>query len=221
MAALRIEPVIEVLGDDAFDLWPVVGRGGCWYLALHGDLSDAEVGTAVHQILHWFHTDENGDEAASRDIYLDRALGPSDPDGAVPLATGGLQFTDLMSGETVLPGCCYSIDERSEIVDVLDGELPGCWLGHSPDAGVTMRNGNVEITQDAEDSTRPVLCFGPEEVRAALAVAEVDLDGFCDRAATWAAAHVPAHAGRLAEAVARALEAGSHRATATTSLAQP
>lgn len=221
MAVLRIEPVIEVLGDDTFGLWPVVGREGFWYLALHADLSDAEVGTAVHQILRWFHTDENGDEAPSRDVYLDRALGPAEPDGAVPLAMGGLRFTGLTTGETVLPGCCYSIDERSEIVDVLDGDLPGCCLGHSPETGITMRDGIVEITQDAEDSTRPVLRFDSREVRFALARAEAELDGFCDRAATWAATHAPAQADRLALALARALEAGTYRGATSAPLAQP
>ncbi|MBL0886396.1 hypothetical protein [Myceligenerans indicum] len=137
MAALRIEPVIEVLGDDNFDLWPVVRREGFWYLALHAGLSDVEVGTAVHQMLHRFHTDENGDDAATRDIYMDRALPPTGPDGVVPMAMGGLRFTDLTTGETVLPGRCSSIDERSEVFEVLDGDRPGCGLGHDPDAGLT------------------------------------------------------------------------------------
>ena len=54
VTTLRIEPVLEVLGDTELDLWPVVGRDGFWYQALHGDLTDREVGTAVHQILRWF-----------------------------------------------------------------------------------------------------------------------------------------------------------------------
>lgn len=211
MTVLRVEPVVEVLEDDAFDLWPVVGREGFWHLALHGDLPDAEVGTAVHQILRWFHTDENGDEAPSLAAYLGRALGPHDPDGYQPIAMGGLRFIDTGTGTAILPGCCYSIDERFEILDVLDGSQPGCWLGHSPDAGITLRDGLVEIVQDAEDPACPVLRFAPEEVRAALTRTEADLDGFCDRVPTWAATHTPEHAGLLSDAVARALEAGPHR----------
>lgn len=211
MTVLRAEPVIEVFGDDSFDLWPAVGRGGFWYQALHGGMSDAEVGTAVHQVLRWFHTDEKGDDAPTRAVYLSRALGPHDPDGAVPIAMGGLRFTDTNTGASILPGCCYSIDERSEILDVLDGSLPGCWLGHSPDAGVTLRGGLVEIVQDADDPARPVLRFAPEEVRTALTRAEGDLDGFCDRVVAWAREHAPEHADLLPDVVARALEAGPHR----------
>ncbi|MBL0886397.1 hypothetical protein [Myceligenerans indicum] len=50
-----------------------------------------------------------------------------------------------------------------------------------------MTGGIVKITQDAEDSTRPVLRFAPRDVRSALARAEEDLDGFCYRVAAWAA----------------------------------
>jgi hypothetical protein len=211
MTALRAEPVIEVLGDDTFDLWPVVGREGFWYQTLHGDMSDAEVGTAVHQVLRWFHTDEKGDEAANVAVYLGRALGPHDPGDARPLAMGGLRFIETSTGISITPGCCYSIDERSEILDVLDGSLPGCWLGHSPDAGITLRDGLVEIVQDAEDPARPVFRVAPDEARAALAQAEADLDRFCSRLAPWTAAHAPMHAELLPDAVARALEAGPYR----------
>ncbi len=210
MAALQIEPVVEVVGDAEFDLWPVVGRDGFWYLALHGDLTEREVGTALHQVLRWFHTDEQGIGVATVDDYLARALAPRGADDVRPMAMGGMRFTDTATGVTILPGCCYSIDERSEIVDVLDGRRPGCWFGHDPDAGFAIRDGVVEITQDAEDLDQPVLRFAPDEVRTALARAETDLRRFCDCVATWAARHVPKHAHTLPEAVARALEVGWH-----------
>ncbi|GAA2227931.1 hypothetical protein GCM10010413_24760 [Promicromonospora sukumoe] len=208
ISALRIDQVIEVLGEDAFDLWPVVGQGGHWYLALHGELSDAEVGTAVHQILRWFHTDENGDEAPSLDVYLGQALGPHDPDGTQPMAMGGPRFTDTSTGDVVIPGCCNSLDERFEILEVLDGGRTECWLGHSPVAAVTLRHGLVEIIQDAEEPASAVLRFSPEEMRGALARAEADLDGFRERVAVWARTHAPEHSGALFDAVAGALVAG-------------
>lgn len=209
MSALRIEPVIEVLGDDTFNLWPVVGREGSWYQTLHGDLSDAEVGTAVHQILHWFHTDENGYEAPTLAVYLDRALGQHDPEGTLPMAMGGLRFVDTSTGTVILPGCCYSIDERFEILEVLDGSQPGCWLGHSPDGGIALRDGLVEIVQDAEDPAGAVMRFPSVEVRAALDRAEADLDEYCGRVAIWAVTHAPEQARNLSEAITRALVVGS------------
>lgn len=162
----------------------------------------------MHQILRWFHTDENGDEAPSLDVYLGWALGPHDPYDTQPMAMGGLRFTDTCTGAAILPGCCYSLDERFEVREVLDGDRTGCWLGHSPTVTLTLRDGLVEIVQDAEDSASPVLRFSPREVYGALARAEADLDGFRERVATWARMHAPTHSGALADAVARALVAG-------------
>lgn len=205
--------MLEVLGDRELDFWPVVGRDDFWYLALHGDLTDREVGTAVHQILRWFYTDDEGDPASTVEDYLARALAPYGPDEARPLALGGLRFTDTVTGSTILPGCCSSIDERSELVDVLGGRAATCWFGHDPDVVLTVRDGLVEIVQDAQDLSRPVLRFPLDQVRAALARAEEDLDRFCALVAAWAAAHTPAHADSLPAGVARALSAGSHRST--------
>lgn len=213
MTTLRVEPVLEVLGGTEIELWPVVGRDGFWYLALHGDLTKREVGTAVHQILRWFYTDDEGDPASTVEEYLARALAPYDADDARPLAMGGMQFTDTVTGSTILPGCCYSIDERSELVDVLGGRTATCWFGHDPDAVLTVRDGLVEIVQDAQDLSRPVLRFPLDQVRVALARAEEDLDRFCDLVTTWAAEHTPAHADALPAGVTRALSAGSHRST--------
>ncbi len=213
MTGLRIEPVVEVLHDAEFDLWPVVGRDGFWYLALHGDLTEPEVGTGVHQILRWFYTDDQGNPAPTVEDYLARALAQHSPGDDQPMAMGGLRFTDTVTGATVLPGCCYSVDERSEVHDVLDGKRPACWFGHDPDAGLAVRDGLVEIAQDIEDASRPVLQFAADQVRTALARAEVDLDHFCDRTAAWAAVHAPGHVHTLPGVVARALDAGSHRST--------
>ncbi|GAA1870054.1 hypothetical protein [Myceligenerans crystallogenes] len=49
--ALRIEPVIEVLGDAEFDLWPVVGQDGFWYQTLHGPARAHEPSDAVARAL--------------------------------------------------------------------------------------------------------------------------------------------------------------------------
>jgi hypothetical protein len=211
MTALRIEPVIEVLGDTEFDLWPVVGRDGSWLLALHGEMREREVGTAVHQILRWFYADDRGRPASTIEEYLARALASHGVDDVQPMAMGGLRFTDVVTGGTILPGCCFSIDERSEMSDVLDGKRSECWLGHIPSVGVTVRDGLFEVAQDTEDPTQPVLTFDLDEARAAFAGAEADLDRFCDRATTWAAEMIPGHTRRIRDSIAGALVAGSHR----------
>lgn len=211
MAALRIEPVVEVLGDAEFDLWPVVGRDGSWYQVLHGDLTEREVGTAVHQVLRWFYDDDQGSPAQTIEDYLGRALAPHGPGDAQLMASGGVRFTDTVTGATILPGCCYMVDERSEILDVVDGRRPGCWLGHDPDGGMTLREGVVEITQASEGRRPTLLRFPADEVRAAFDRSESDLDRFCDLVLTWATTHTPGQAHTLTNAVARALGASSHQ----------
>ncbi|WP_125775821.1 hypothetical protein [Antribacter gilvus] len=199
-----IDPVIEVAGERGFDLWPVLGHRRLTYLALHGGLSDRETGSAVYEILHWFHTDDDGAPATSVDSYLQHALGPYDPEGTQPLAMGGLRFTDATTGVTILPGCCYSIDERIEVYGVLDGGTE-CWLGHSPDGRLTICDGVVEIVQDTDEPSRGLIRATEGDLRAGMADVEAKLSAFVGRVADWALEHAPAHADRLAEVVALGL----------------
>lgn len=47
-----MQPVVEVYAMDGFALWPVAEVGSFGYLALSGELTPLEVGTAVMRIAH-------------------------------------------------------------------------------------------------------------------------------------------------------------------------
>ena len=205
--ALKVEAVVEVGYDQGFTFWPTLGTGRLGPVALSGDLTDEQVGSVVQAILHWFYWDEKNEAAASIPVYLGRvaaALADSN-DPTRPLAFGGPSFADVTSGTTMLPGCCVSLDERSEVYDVLAGESAGAWLGHSPDTGLTVTGGRVIITQDFDDGTSARIDAAPEAVEAALATMEADVDGFLSKLRPWAARHTPGYEDEVLAAITEAV----------------
>lgn len=205
--ALKVEAVVEVGYDKGFTFWPTLGTRRHGPVALSGDLTDEQVGSVVQAILHWFYWDEHNEAAASIPIYLDRvAAALADNNHPTrPLAFGGPCFVDVSSGTTMLPGCCLSVDERSEVFDVLAGESAGAWLGHSPDTGLTVTDGRVVITQDFDDGTSARIDAAPAAVEAALATMEADVDAFLSTLRPWAARHTPGYEDEVVAAIAEAV----------------
>ncbi|SOB84916.1 hypothetical protein [Streptomyces sp. 1331.2] len=203
---MLMQPVLEIHAPDDFALWPT-GEHEAWgYLALNGQLTPAEVGTAV-----WRLTDVNDVDPDEDD---ERGPRPEDPLGAflhglltMPdlFAPGGLRVTDPATGTVFTPGCCTGLEEWRAWLDVTDGS--GCaWFGHDPDARVEWVGRTVKLTQDADDENSPVIELPPDELRRLLAGAEQDLRDFLALAASWAERQLPEHAAAVTAALARALD---------------
>lgn len=88
-----MQPVLEIYAPDGFDLWPVAEIKSFGFLPLSGELSPAEVGTAMMRIASCNDIDPDGDRpplpAASRDSFLHGLLTSDNL-----FAAGGLQVTD-------------------------------------------------------------------------------------------------------------------------------
>lgn len=201
-----MQPVLEISAADEFALWPVGEHESYGYLVLNGELTPAEVGTAVMRI------------ADCNDFEPEEEHGPcpTDPLGTflhglltMPdlFAAGGFRVTDnAIDTVFVEPGCCNGLETWRDWLDVLDGT--GCaYFGHDP-SSVAERVGDiVRLTLDAHGTDgSPVIELSVDQVRRLVAGAQQDLQDFLSLSGTWAEQHLPAHAAAVTAALARALD---------------
>ncbi|WP_033530523.1 hypothetical protein [Streptomyces galbus] len=200
-----MQPVLEMDAPDGFDLWPVAEIASFTFLPLSGELSPAEVGTAVMRIAGCNDIDSDGDRpphpADALDSFLHGLLTFDDL-----FAAGGLRVTDNSTGVAFLPGCCDGLEDwRAWHRFVDDGILLG--FGHAPVSPVAERFGDtVRLTVNAEQSDSPVIQLSVAELRDLLAGAERDLADFLALAADWASRHLPGHRTPVTAALARVLD---------------
>lgn len=201
-----MQPVLEILAAGDFALWPVGEHESYGYLVLNGELTPAEVGTAVMQI------------ANCNDFEPEEEHGPcpTDPLGTflhglltMPdlFAAGGLRVADNATDTVfVEPGCCNGLETWRDWLDVLDGT--GCSsFGHDPCSVAERVGDTVRLTLDAYGTDgSPVTELPVDQVRRLVAGAQQDLQDFLSLAGTWAEQHLPAHAAAVTAALARALD---------------
>ncbi|WP_405670179.1 hypothetical protein OG612_39540 [Streptomyces sp. NBC_01527] len=201
-----MQPVLEISTADDFELWPVGEHEPYGYLVLNGELTPAEVGTAVMRI------------ADCNDFEPEEEHGPcpTDPLGTflhglltMPdlFAAGGFRVTDNATDTVfVEPGCCNGLETWRDWLEVLDG-TGYAYFGHDP-FSVAERVGDiVRLTLDAHGTDgSPVIELSVDQVRRLVAGAQQDLQDFLSLAGTWAEQHLPAHAAAATAALARALD---------------
>ncbi|MFJ7496837.1 hypothetical protein ACIQZB_37945 [Streptomyces sp. NPDC097727] len=194
------------------------------YLVLNGELTPAEVGTAVMRI------------ADCNDFEPEEEHGPcpTDPLGTflhglltMPdlFAAGGFRVTDNATDTVfVAPGCCNGLETWRDWLDVLNGT--GCaYFGHDPSSMAKRLGDIVRLTLDAHGTDgSPVIELSVDQIRTLVAGAQQDLQDFLSLAATWAEQHLPAHAAAVTAALSRALDLrreGDRLLTASAFLQQP
>ncbi|MFE7227207.1 hypothetical protein ACFU7D_20600 [Nocardioides sp. NPDC057577] len=203
--SLKIEAAVEIYFDPAFDLWPTLGAIPGGHISLSGDLTDEQIGSVIHASLHWFYYDDEQQPAATVEEYLGRVTN-REAEGTAVIVWGGPAFTDTVAGITMMPGCCVALDERDEVYGFLAGRSEFACLGHSPDTGLEMDADQILITQhDDEGLVLATLECPRDQLDAALAVMESDIDAFLAALPAWATRHVPTHAAELSKAVAEGL----------------
>ncbi|MEU1370564.1 hypothetical protein ABZ454_31100 [Streptomyces sp. NPDC005803] len=199
-----MQPVLEISAADDFALWPVGEHESYGYLVLSGELTPAEVGTAVMQI------------ADCNDFEPEEEHGPcpTDPLGtflhglltmADLFAVGGFRVTDNATDTVfVEPGCCNGLETWRDWLEVLNGT--GCsYFGHDPSSVAERLGDIVRLTLDAH-GTDPVIELSVDQIRTLVTGAQQDLQDFLSVAGIWAEQHLPAHAAAVTAALARALD---------------
>ncbi|WP_329391287.1 hypothetical protein OG625_38850 [Streptomyces sp. NBC_01351] len=200
-----MQPVLEIYNADGFDLWPVAEVKPFSFLPLSGELSPAQVGTAVMSIAGW-NVEPDQDADSPR---------PADPLGGflhglltcgTLWASGGMRVTDSSSGVSFVPGCCDGLEDWRDWHQFFDGDS-ALWFGHDPKSSVAERAGDaIRLTVDAEQSDSQAIELSVTELRHLLAEAERDLAGFLALAAAWASKHLPNHSAPVSTALARLLD---------------
>lgn len=201
-----MQPVLEISAADDFALWPVGEQESYGYLVLNGELTPAEVGTAVMQI------------ADCNDFEPEEEHGPcpTDPLGTflhglltMPdlFAAGGFRVTDNATDTVFVgPGCCNGLETWRDWLEVLDGT--GCsYFGHDPSSVAEHVGDIVRLTFDAYGTDgSSVNELSVDQARRLVAGAQQDLQDFLGLAGIWAEQHLPAHAAAVTAALARALD---------------
>ncbi|WP_218027272.1 hypothetical protein [Nocardia vaccinii] len=196
--------MLEIYAFDDFALWPVAEVETYGFLALSGELTPTEVGTAVMRIAGCNDIDPEPDGRPPR---------PADPlrsflHGLLTFdtlfAAGGLRVTDSVTGIVFLPGCCNGLEDWRDWYEVLDGSGQASF-GHDPDPCAERRGDMVRLTVDAEQSDSSVIELSAAHLRQLLVGAERDLVDFLALAADWASQHLSDHAAPVTAALARAL----------------
>ncbi|WP_328674292.1 hypothetical protein [Streptomyces sp. NBC_00328] len=201
-----MQPVLEMNTPDGFDLWPVAETERFSFLPLNGELSPAEIGTALMRIATCNDVDPDDDG--------DLPPRPTEPlsgflHGLLNLdnlyAAGGLRVTDNSTGITFSPGCCDGLEDWPDWHQVVDGSgIIG--YGHDPDPSLAERLGDtIRLTVGTDRNDSPVIELSVTELRHLLASAERDLAEFLAAATDWIAEHLPDHSVPLTAALARVL----------------
>ncbi|MFI7087972.1 hypothetical protein ACIBUR_30810 [Streptomyces anulatus] len=202
-----MQPVLETYVPDDFSLWPVAEGTSSRFTALSGNLTSAEVGTALMLIARC--NDIDPDPGAGDD----RPPRPADPlasflHGLLTFddlfASGGLRVVDGSTGVTLLPGCCSGLEDWRGMYGALDGSG---WasLGHDPDPVVELSGASVRLVVDFEQSDSPVIELSAVELRRLLDGVGRDLTDFLALASDWVRRHLPDHAEPVIGALVRVL----------------
>ncbi|WP_278262282.1 hypothetical protein [Nocardia sp. AG03] len=201
---ITLQPILEIFPSDGFALWPVSEVRTYGFLVLSGELTPAEVGTAVKHIAAGNDIDPEHDGRPSR---------PADPvdsflHGLLTVDAlyipGGLRVTDTTTGVVFVPGCCSGLEDWHGWYRVLEGSVP-VWFGHDPDPRAERCGDTVRLTTDGEQSDSPVIEVSATELRQLLDGAERDLLGFLGLVQEWAERQLSDQAGPVTAALARAL----------------
>ncbi|MBG0819303.1 hypothetical protein HS048_00800 [Planomonospora sp. ID91781] len=187
-----VEVVLETYDAVDFTAWPIAEPSRDRLLALSGQMSPAEVGTAMAVIFSY-----NGipvtHAADLTEAHLEQHLAEAE----CLIAPGGLRFHDTTTDVSVSPGCCFGLENWRDWWDVACGQES--WLGHDPTPHITHAGHIIQLRQHDEDASPIEITRG--ELSGLLTTAQQYFSGFLNLARRWAATTTPGLAGQLTSAL--------------------
>ncbi|MEV6155161.1 hypothetical protein AB0L53_32955 [Nonomuraea sp. NPDC052129] len=186
-----VDVVLETYDAVDFTAWPIAEPSSDHLLALSGQMSPAEVGTAMAVIFSYNHIPVV--HAADMTVtHLEQHFA----ERKALIAPGGLRFRDTTTNVTVSPGCCFGLENWRDWWSVVDGRET--WFGHDPTPSVTHDGQMIQLRQDDRDvPPSPPIEITRSELSNLLATAQQRLTGFLNLAQRWATATTPGVADRL------------------------
>jgi hypothetical protein len=190
-----VDVVLETYDVVDFTAWPIAEPSSDRLLALSGQMSPTEVGTAMAVIFSYNHIPVV-DAAGMTDAHLEEHLA----ERAALIAPGGLRFRDTTTNVNVSPGCCFGLENWRDWWNVAHGQE--AWLGHDPTPHVTHDGQIIQLRQHDQDvpPSSPIE-ITRSELSNLLTTAQQRLTGFLNLAQRWATATAPGLADRLISAL--------------------
>lgn len=184
---IRLIPCVELYRDSPTCAdWPSIASDAPSYLHLTGDVTTAEVGSAVAAIARYnTATDAPADGRAS--IAMLRGLLEHEH----IVIPGGILALNDQTRVDITPGCCCGLEDWRDWVDFLDdGVSP--WTGHDPAPELELRDDSVNLSSDAA-GVEGVFTFAMTraEYVEQLASVEQHLADFTRELSRWAQTVVP------------------------------
>ncbi|MFD1536228.1 hypothetical protein [Nonomuraea guangzhouensis] len=185
-----VDVVLETYDAVGFTAWPIAEPSSDRLLALSGQMSPAEVGTAMAVIFKYNHIPVVH-AADMTEAHLEQHLAQRE----ALIAPGGLRFRDATTNVEVTPGCCFGLENWRDWWDVVHGQEP--WLGHDPTPHIQHNGQVIQLRQDGLDTPAPPIEITRSELSNLLTTAQQRLTGFLNLAQRWTAGTTPGLAGRL------------------------
>ncbi|WP_245697077.1 hypothetical protein [Streptomyces phaeochromogenes] len=187
-----MDAVLETYVAADFDLWPVADSPPGRLLALSGELSSLEVGTAMAVLTSYNKGQRERRPRAPEDSLeqVGRLLATE-----CVIAPGGLRIRDTATGVTAVPGCCFGLEDWRDWLDLMKGAEP--WLGHDPAPRVEHAGAVARLWPDGERPESPPVDLPLAQLPGLLGSVQDRLVGFLGAVEAWAMSHTPSIAAAV------------------------
>jgi hypothetical protein len=173
-------------------------------LALSGQMSPEEVGTAM-AVLTSYHHDDSDTPATDPEAGIRSIQNLLNADFVT--APGGILLKDTATGVTIAPGCCFGLENWRDWLDLMNAEE--IWLGHGTATHVEHLGTLVHVWPDTDPPARLPIEIPLVELPALLRTAHHQLNGFLALAGLWADHHAPTLAPPLITKLRQDLNIGA------------
>ncbi|MDQ1038863.1 hypothetical protein QFZ75_005279 [Streptomyces sp. V3I8] len=189
---LIMDAVVETYDIAEFGPGPTATPHADHLLALSGQMSPGEVGTAMAVLAGYHHDDPanpvSGAEAGIRSI--ENLLNVD-----LVTAPGGILLKDTATGVAIAPGCCFGLENWRDWLGLMNAE--DVWLGHGTTTRVEHLATLVKVWPGTDPPAEIPIDIPLAELPALVRTVHDRLNGFLALVGPWAHHHAPTLAPAL------------------------
>ncbi|MDQ1023487.1 hypothetical protein QF035_001069 [Streptomyces umbrinus] len=177
---LIVDAALETYVPADFALWPVADSPPDRLLALSGELSSHELGTAMAVLTDYNKGQRERRPRAPKDSL--EQVGRLVATECV-IAPGGLRIRDTATGVTAVPGCCSGLENWRDWLDLMNGDEP--WLGHDPSPRVEHAGAVARLWPDGDRQEGLPIELPLAQLPELLGLVREQLVGFLGAVEAW------------------------------------
>lgn len=199
-----MDAAVETYDAVDFALWPIAAPRADRILALSGQMSPLEVGTAMAVLTSCNHDNSEG-SAPDTEAGIRRIQNLLSVD--LVIAPGGILLKDTATGVVIAPGCCFGLENWRDWLGLMNGEE--LWLGHGTAAHVEHQGTLVRVWPDTNPPAKTSIELPLAELPDLLQTVHDKLNGFLALAEQWASRYAPVLAAALIAKLSEDLNIGT------------